>query len=819
MMFGSKNKGWRDADYDEVQRDDADSGFTLPAPARFALNDYLAGLVLGLVGIVFICLLTFSALHPTAWISCAEASGLRAPTAIIPGLWRLFAHGLYSLAGVGAGNALLAYSGKFSFGVIIGLSYLFCRGVLSLSIRSQTAEFSFWRQYVSRLICALAAFLFAASDPVWQLCLSFSPQTFLLVLMMFAACEWVKFLTNGSVRPAYISMVCFGFLSAESPFGLIITMLCWVGFAILRSKHFLSHVELMDDYKLQSSKWYLTFFWAFGLVAGIALNVLGFALLGGLDAAALGAGDVPLRYGVEYFGVLTSSASLGGWIICGGLSIMVLVIVLMSVVRTTDMEHYLGYTEGLTFFVVGCLAYMQLFSIRALWVWTWIKSSEMVRNPLLLALFVFFFAMAFLVALAVLSVNLFCRDPQGLSGQIEEEMYGTNANPPDRNLNLRKAVFLVVCVLFAAGALPGRIQHRTNRMLALMRVYTLENVREAGDARWLFPDGSFDAGIELESAARGKSLVCLPVFNGLTARRPSMLASSLDDAEDRLSAQVGGANILSSWQRDKPARLSASAVQLGFELWRRSGDTYPATSGVLARPNMDPKLQASGIRVSHGLMDNIIAFYQGGEMSAYAGRYVHDLFLFMQWRLSRLARIRAEIADHAGNKTVALEENDYANKLDDKNESLKRLIENISNANRLMMRQMTPREGLQFALVRADFRLARHYAEPILKADPDNPSANFGMGMSYFEEEQYSRAEEYLARCLKRNPNEPAVWNNLAVVKMKAGRLDEARKDAEKALSLIPESIEVKDTIREIDNAIKQRAEKAKKASDATIAK
>ena len=813
MMFGSKKKGWRDADYDEVLQDDADSGFVLPAPIRLAFNDYIAALVLGLVGIVFICLLTFSALHPTAWMSCAEAAGLRAPTALIPGLWRLFAHGLYSMAGVGAGNVLLAYLGKFSFGIIIGLAYLFCRGILSLSIRSQAEEFSFWRKYVSRLICGLAAFLFAAADPVWQLCLSFSPQTFLLVLMLFAACEWIRFLTNGSVRPAYISMACFGLLSADSPFGLIVTMLCWVGFAILRARHFLAHVDLMDGYRLQSSKWYLTFFWALGLVAGIALNALGFASLGGLDAAALSAGDVPLRYGVEYFGALASAASLGGWIICGGLAIMVLVIVLMSVVRTTDMEHYLGYTEGLTFFAVGCLAYAQLSSVRALWVWTWIKSSEMVRDPLLLSLFVFFFAMAFLVALAVLSVNLFCRDPQGLSGQIEEEMYGTNANPPDRNLNLRKAVFLVVCVLFAAGALPGRIQHRTNRMLALMRVYTLENVREAGDARWLFTDGSFDAGIELESAARGKSLVCLPVFNGLTARRPSTLVSCLDDAEDRLSAQVGGANILSSWQRDKPARLSASAVQLGFELWRRSGGTYPVTSGVLARPGMDPKLQASGIRVSRELMDNIIAFYQGGELCAYAGRYVHDLFLFMQWRLSRLARIRAEIADHAGNKAAALEENEYANKLDEKNESLKRLIENVSNANRLMMRQMTPREGLQFALVRADFLLARHYAEPILKSDPDNPSANFGMGMSYFEEEQYSRAEEYLARCLKRNPNEPAVWNNLAVVKMKAGRLDEARKDAEKALSLIPESIEVKDTIREIDNAIKQRAERAEKAS------
>ena len=36
--------------------------------------------------------------------------------------------------------------------------------------------------------------------------------------------------------------------------------------------------------------------------------------------------------------------------------------------------------------------------------------------------------------------------------------------------------------------------------------------------------------------------------------------------------------------------------------------------------------------------------------------------------------------------------------------------------------------------------------------------ANFGMGMSYFMQEQFARAEEYLSRCLKKNAKEPAIW-------------------------------------------------------------
>ena len=67
---------------------------------------------------------------------------------------------------------------------------------------------------------------------------------------------------------------------------------------------------------------------------------------------------------------------------------------------------------------------------------------------------------------------------------------------------------------------------------------------------------------------------------------------------------------------------------------------------------------------------------------------------------------------------------------------------------------------------------------------------------------QYARAEEYLTRCLKRNGKEPAVWNNIAVLQLRTGRLDEAMANAKKALALIPDSAEVKDTIKQIEKAM-----------------
>ena len=83
--------------------------------------------------------------------------------------------------------------------------------------------------------------------------------------------------------------------------------------------------------------------------------------------------------------------------------------------------------------------------------------------------------------------------------------------------------------------------------------------------------------------------------------------------------------------------------------------------------------------------------------------------------------------------------------------------------------------------------------------------------MSYYTQKQWSRSEEYLRRCLVKRPKEPAVWNNLAMTCLYQNRFDEAETHAKKALALIPDSAEVKDTLRQIAEA---RAEAAKKSAE-----
>ncbi len=804
-MFSKKYK----YDYDNDDYDQGEDGIhvSLPPPPPVTRADYFIALCLGALTTFFAFLAMPSGLHPSAWIDCAQAAGLRPPVDCFPGIWRICAHGVYSLVGIAKGNALVALTGKIALGLIAGMGYLSFRAFLALMIR-KLPEAGFWNKRLARLLSLVAAVALACADPIWTVCQAFTTNTFLVVLFMASIMLWIRYLRDGKLSAAYWAMLLTGFLSAEAPIGLFLIAICWFLHNLLMQRGFLAHIETTNLFIRQTSKWYLTFCGAGGLLLGVTVNVLGFLGLGGLAAHGISVGDVPLRFAIQYWKLISTAASSAGWIIGFGIAAVPFALMLTLLHRATDAERFLKYQVGLVFFALGCCAYAQLASLQPLWFWTWIKAPTMVSSALLLAAFSFMSALTLLGALAVIGVDAFCRNNRRIAEQFDPD--GSTGGGEDSSLRrfVRVAVLILVLMLLISGIIPARIQPTTARMLAIMRNYVNEIVTEAGDAKWLFTDGAYDCAIELEAAKRGKELICISLLPGPAARSVNAIQSTLFDDEDRLSAQFGGPNLLRTWERDKPERIAASAFQLGMELWKRSGKAYPPVAGVLARGKgkMSPEELQASVKNGHTLAKDILKVYANGGTSPLAGRYVNDIFLIMQWRLARLARIRAESYDLAGNTDASLLEVRISDGLDEQNASLKRILAGMTRLKELTMRQMTPREGLQFALVRADFALARRYAETILDADPDDPNANFGMGMSYFMEEQWSRAEEYLKRCLIRNPKEPAVWNNIAVLQLRMSRLDEAKKNALKALELVPESVEVKDTLAQIEKAIAEAA-------------
>jgi tetratricopeptide (TPR) repeat protein len=177
----------------------------------------------------------------------------------------------------------------------------------------------------------------------------------------------------------------------------------------------------------------------------------------------------------------------------------------------------------------------------------------------------------------------------------------------------------------------------------------------------------------------------------------------------------------------------------------------------------------------------------------------------VQWRLSVLARHRANAYDGRGDVDLAMEETHLADELDRKNGALARIRELMSWASKKKLERMTPQEGLRFGLTRADFALARAFAQRVLLVSPDDPAANFALGMDYFVQMQYSRAQVHLERCLERRPNDPAVLNNLAQCRIRQGDPEGALPYAERAREILPDSPEIRRTMERVQAALKER--------------
>ena len=790
-------------DIDERAERKAGGHVFLPVE-RMAGLDWALAAGLAVLAFAGLTAFAFPGLSPDVWNDAAVAAGLRPPTDIFPGFWRVLASALY-LKGVAAGNGLLLWAGRACAALTAGCAYLFLRSALALLVRGRL-RYAVRRFVVQRGAAALGALFFVCADPVWRAGQAFSPAGLLTLLTLVQLVLFAGFLLNGRLSAALGSMFLVGLLAAETPLGFLLLAGCWgVYLLALRHDALCERMPLLDPVAGPSAKWTLTLAWALGLVAGIAVNCVSFIGMEGLAASGKAGGDMPLMYLLCWWHQIVGAANALGWVLGLGVCALPCVVAAVMLPRAVDEESFMPYHVGAVFFCTGALAFAQVAMLPPLWFWSWTEAAG-VNSPYLLQMLMLCASGTVVFALTVLGGDACCRNHARLAAQrfaeLRDDEAGTASAVPTRLKRGGLVVFFAAAALLVAGVVPGRALTRTRQMLAIVEDYVREVVEECGPVRWIFTDGSFDARFELEAAARGKTLKALSMMASNAPYQQYLRTRGVTDAEDAMSLSMGAPMVLRSWVRDRPERLRDAAVQLGFELWKRDGKELPVCSGVLARPaGMDPEACAAGVARATALADRILDLYAAGGPERAAGRTVRDLFLFVQWRISRLARMRAERADRAGDAAVAMKDVKLSDALDGSNESLKSILTALERAKATTLKQVTPREGLQLALARADFVLARRYGEVILAADPDDPNANFGVGMSYYTQKQWTRAEEYLRRCLVKKPREPAVWNNLAMICLYTKRFDEAERHAKKALEFIPESAEVKDTLKEIAEA------------------
>lgn len=785
------------------------------ANERFTLVDWVLAAALGILVSAGMMAFALPGVIPGMWDAAAVAAHLRAPADVFPGFWRVLAQGLF-VGGIPVGLGLLKILGPVCLGVTAGVVYLFLRAVIALLVRGRL-RFAIRRYVVQRVAAAVGAVLFVCSDPAWRSGQAFSSEGLLLLLTVLAIMPFVLFMLNGSLFSAYASMFLLGAVAAETPLGLVFLAFCWFAYHLaLRHDALGEKMPLLEPLTAQTAKWTLSFFWGLGLALGVVLNCWSFLHMGG---GAMLTTPLPVAYLLRWWSIFMESTGSIGWVLAFGICVLPFAVASIMLPHAVDEEQFLPYHVGGLFFVSGVSALSQLSCVSALWFWSWSPLTD-IRSPYILLMLLLLCAITASYFITVLGTDACCRNHVRLSSfraTDEESMAQVAARAPTRPHGL--IVLGVVSAILLASSLPGVSQKRAGEMLGLLDDYVAEVLKETGDAKYLFTDGSFDARLELGAAAEGRKLTALSLLAGDSAYEKGLLQRAAADAEDRTALSLGAANALRTWKRDKPARFAECALMLGFPFWMRDGEAVPPCGGTILRPGQSAEDRAAGVAAARKLAERVVAFASAGGLDKRVGTYGLHLFALMQWRLARFADERARAADRDGDTATATAEHALAERLDDGNTELTKLVKMAENRRASTLRQVTPREGLQLALLRADFPLAARYAKIVLDGDPDDPDANFGAGMYLFQQKQWARAAETLARCLVRKPNEPAVLNNLALACLRGGRLDDAEAYVGKALALLPASDEVKATRAEIAKVrAKADAAAAKPAADASPA-
>lgn len=710
---------------------------------KYLLLGSAVGAVIGIMAFD----LAFPSPDPSIWRVYAEASGLWPSTAVTPVIWRkLVSFGFSPVALSAVSVGLLAFA-------VFDLLWR----MVALMVCPQDDYRNWWRLTVPA-VAFLGGVLAVFSEPVWRLALSGSPALLTLALFVLA-CDLflVSFFTEvvfdedghpiGSFTPnlgVYAALLLSGALAVETPVALVLPILFAalhrMLFSLVLDGRYRGHPEdLLVFAPVRFSNWIAFFLWLAGVVSVLAVS-----------GVSRGDGGI-LRYLVGAIRDVRDAASPVGWMLWTGCTLVPFVLACGLLPVLTARDRRLEFGLGVVALLIGVVA-LTAVSPAGRGDWALVPSAT-VRSPFMQALGAVLSAQAAALALALFAYFAFHVMP--------------------RDYAPRTAVVAGVCLAMsatAAVAAAGIRRGPARQVRQAIADAMEETVREAEGLKWIFTDGSVDVGVELTARRRHQGLRACPLITG-----------------GPFAAPTNSATLLRDWLAEGASDLQSSAVQVGFDLWKRERRPAPAASGLLARENWSEGARERGIAYSEELGARMMELSRAGALDREADPCVRNVFSAVLWRLSRMARQRGDVA--------------WADDMDAANGIVRQMMEKVQRERTAVFMRMTDSEGLQLALRRADFVEARRFAAGVLKRTPDDVSANFGMGMSYLMEKKPQEAILYLERAHKAKPTEPAILNNLAIACLQKGDLVQAESWAKRALERAPDVPEVKDTMRQIEEA------------------
>ena len=755
----------------------------------------------------------FDSVPPDLMEHLSIAAGLRPPKDTTALLWQYIAAPLCRNLGLQTAETVLRVAGHVSLGVLAVLTVMLFEMIVPASLRRGEHVVWWWRAWV-RIVLFQGSAIFCCSYPVWRTFGWLSPSALQALLVVLTTICVVIYFKVGRRPPLFAAFAIIGLLTADTPVGAVI-LFGLIALLYLRWRLF---GRQMDVVKLENPlanallPWRLTLSFLGGVIVGTVLEVYAFGQLDGLVAFGWKSwSDYALALPLRYLKALLNACSPAGIFIFLVVAVCPVLVELGFIKRATDDEKHLEYFDGLMFLVCCLIAFSQLTGANQLWFWTWAGEHGCVRDDVLKCVAAFLCSLAVLWALSVFTIELYLRNFRRITTlRFQDAAESAGAAEAFASLNrvqrIVRTVFLFLPVLILGCVIPFRAQRLERAMLGVVSDAARETAEECRDVKYLFTDGGLDAAVELAAAEKGGHLTALSMMGGSEDSREIYLRTrGVTNAEDKVLLKSGAPDVLRTWVRTRPDKAKDYAVQIGFELWQRHGRPMPACSGLVARPEgLSPEEAKRGAEAARALARRVLAIYEWGNPDGTVDRSLRNAFLFAQWRLAILARHRANAYDEAGESELAMEDTQLADELDRKNAALDNIRATMAWASKRKLERMTAREGLRRGLSRADFALARPFALSVLDVSPDDPSANFAIGMDFFVQGQYVRAQTYLERCLKSRPNDPAVLNNLAQCHLRRGDPKGALPYAERALEILPNAHEVRRTVERIKKQLKQ---------------
>ena len=712
-------------------------------------------------------LFSLQALTPEMSSEVAVAAGIRPPSGMFPGLWR------YAAAVLPPNAGAFGFTGRALAVVFALLLYRFlCQAMLMLhrtSVDTDRLE-GFFIPSIATVCSVMGVF----AEPVWRAFSLFAPASLTLLLAAAVSCLGLGWIVRGGWWRLCGGFFLMGVFAAETPLGLVFPVAWLVVYGLLwgaiRDDAFKPRADLPPFAALPLWRMFLSL--VGGLFIGCFANI-GYASVHNV-AGTLGwkFSYILFHYGQQYLLQIKSASAVAGWVLGVPLCVIPFVVTAKLLPTLTDDDRPMSFVLGLVALFCGLIAYFEQGPLRGAWFWTWIGDRDLVESASLLGFYSvlstcsFAFVALIFVADAFDSRRSEFREPGGVR-------------------SYRGA--MVVLTLAVAAMIVFRLPHTNVRKILLFNDNAVkETFRELNGAKFVFTDGSADAELELEAARNGRELYAINLMIDSAGNSEALRLRGLTEEGDVIAAKMGASALLRVWACDKPHGLDDSALQIGLELWKREKSlTPPEASAFVARTTGLRREDVDDASRIAGVFADRVAELAPVADAADVPSSVRELFFAFSWRISRFARYRkdAELAD----------------RLDSLNTALKRMLRDLDYARLQVFLQLTPKEGLELALRRADFQDAARYAAAVLKIDKDDPRGNFGMGMYFLMANRLADAETYLRRVLIRRPDEPAVINNLSIICRKTRRYEEAVELAKRAVELLPDNEDVKKTLTDAE--------------------